>query len=188
MGGGGDDNDEHCSQPHCTADIPVPLLTAGSGRTGSGFHITCCGWRLDGTTTSGLTSTAMGRLMTAFVAVVAAVVTVVSSDGGGGANCWTGGEGMDDDVDDPRTGLTNGIGGRSACWSHSTQFTGHPPPSLAVAVAAAAVIIGHAVASDIAREYSELPYRACNARSWTALPAASIRPPPTAERSWAICW
>lgn len=156
--GGGGDDDEHCGQPHGTADITVPVPTAGSGRTGSGFHMTCCGWRPDGTTSSGLTSRAMGRLMTAVVgALVAAVVTVVNSGVGGGRCCWAGGEGVDDDVDDSRAGLTDDTGGRSACWSHSTQFTGHPLPPLAVAVAAAAVIIGHAVASDTAREYSELP-------------------------------
>jgi len=107
-GGGGDDDedDEHCGQPHWTAaDMAATVQAvpaAGSGRTGSGFHITCCACSPPGPTRSGLTSRAMGRLMTA---------AEVDSSGGGGS--WAGGDGVDDDVDDSCAGL--GGGGGNGC-------------------------------------------------------------------------
>jgi len=117
-GGGGDDDedDEHCGQPHWTAaDMAAAVQAvpaAGSGRTGSGFHMTCCACSPAGPMLSGLTSRAMGRLMTA---------AAVDSSGGGGS--WAGGDGVDDDVDDSCAGLGSGGGsgcnddwdGRSAC-------------------------------------------------------------------------
>lgn len=75
-GGGGDDavvDDGHCGQPHgcCTTDIAVAVPAAGSGRTGNGFHMTCCGCRWAGTTRSGFTIRAMGRLTIAAADAVA---------------------------------------------------------------------------------------------------------------------